>query len=396
MPKSKFIFLLINLQLLSFIIGALFIYTSDIHGFITLNKWKFQEPSIISAAFILYTVMFSYILFFIFNIRSKPHTLLYKSKFNISNRFLLIILILIYLCLVLYFGRTFRAKSDVLGKLIISPLSAIITVYLLCSVLTTTKQKYFNFVMIVLFSLGASGIGHLVVCLGLIILNFSQNSKQTNRFLIVISLGTLVFPLMLFYLIYYKYNLNLSFSSVIYLFGWILERLHVQVGLGVFLIENSFEGATYLNGLQLQIDSLKANFCKLWGCRFDVDYKSLNQYTFSLFYGGTFSKESPGASPLSFGSGVLLFGFWFGPLGASILINGLSHLFSGWHIFFGRQDTLKVIIIYVFVIKFMFFSPLSLLNIVDSYFVRVMIFVLAPIVYIAFNSKPNQKINSKL
>ena len=236
------------------------------------------EPSIISTAFILY-VMISYILFIIFNMRSKPHSVSYKGKLNISNRFLLIILILIYLCLILYFGRTFRAKSDVLAKLIISPLSAIITVYLLCSVLTTTRQRYFNLMMIVLFSLGASGIGHLIVCLGLIILNFSQDGKQNNRFLIVIFLGILVLPLMLFYLIYYKYRLTLSFSSVIYLFGWILERLHVQVGLGVFLIENSFEGVVYLNGLQLQIESLQANFCKLWGCRVDVDYKSLNQYS---------------------------------------------------------------------------------------------------------------------
>jgi hypothetical protein len=396
MPKNKFIFLLINLQLLSFILGALFIYLSDIHGFITQNKWKFQEPSMVSTVFILYTAMFSYIMFFIFNMHSKSHVISYKSRLNISNRLLLVMLVLIYLCLILYFGRTFRIQANVFGKLIISPLSAIITVYLLCSVLTTTRQKYFNFIMIFLFSLGASGIGHFIVCLGLVILNFWQDHKSNNRFMIVIFLSSLALPLMLFYLIYYKYGLSFSLSSVIYLFGWILERLHVQVGLGVFLIENSFEGATYLNGLKLSVDALQANFCKLWGCRFDVDYKSINQYAFSLFYGGIFSESSPGASPLSFGSGVLVFGYWFGPLGASIFINGLSHLFSGWHVFVGRKETFKVIIIYAFVIKFMFFSPLSLLNIVDPYFVRVLIFVLAPTVYIALNSKPNHKLKQRL
>ena len=72
-----------------------------------------------------------------------------------------------------------------------------------------------------------------------------------------------------------------------------------------------------------------------------------------------------------------------------------SVTFSGWHIFFGERhvkgDNNLRLCNQVYV-----FSPLSLLNIVDSYFVRVMIFVLAPAVYIAFNSKPNQKVNLRL
>ena len=216
-----------------------------------------------------------------------------------------------------------------------------------------------------------------------------KNEINFKLLLALLSFGALTLPLMLLYLVNYKYSSDFvfDFASVKYLMGWITQRLHVHVGSAVFLIENSFLGANYLNGFEIQIDALRANFCKLRGCQIDADYKSVNQYVFSLFYSGLFSKNSPGVSPLPFGSSVLMLGYWLGPIGASILINGMSHLFSGWHIFFARNEVIKVAVLYVFMFQFLFFSPLSLVNIIDPYFVRVLIFAVAPMIFLALTSK---------
>lgn len=382
MKKSSFVFILINLQLLTFILSCIFLKYFDFDTFGAANKWKFIEPSIATVVFIIYTIFFCYLFFLLSSIRITRYK---KSKINFHVKFkpfIIILCLAVYLLFVTFFGHSFRSTSNMFGKIIITPLQTFITVYLLLVVFTIDGRKLYKSILIFAFSLGASGVGHLSVCLGLFLLNIYSGVRSFYKFIFLGIVIVLFIPLVIYYLLYIKYvgTFTANLDTLNFLLGWIFQRLNVQSGLAVYLIENSYNGVRFLNGGEIQFKALIGNFCKVFGCAAETDFKSVNQYAFSIFYSESLTEDSPGASPLTFGSSILLVNFWIGPLVTALLINILSFVMSGWYIFFERHEYVRMVIFYTFILKFMFFSPIIIVNFIDPYFVRVFIFAAAPLI----------------
>ncbi len=376
---------------LIFIFQASIIFLIDANQIGNVYKWRFVSPSFISLTYLILSISGFYIAYFIYSyifLQRAPIRLNVKFKYkylpSISSKIFLLFVVMTYSILSIFvFTENYRLSGNAISMLVMGPLNTLLWSMTLVFIMSTNLTKKRNFILIFIgltgLILNMSGIGAFIIILALIFLYFLVNTNLSLKYLLLVFfLGALLTFITLIFVLIFKYGFELNDikkDNLLYLIGWIIQRLLTVPGSSIYLIENYYSSSPDF-GIFEAFNIFLNNFYKIIGANgIEPAYASLGQFNLSIFYSGN-SRLPAGASPGLLGGAIYFLPWYAAALLSGVILFLLLLIISiFWGIYFVKQNWFCNLIFFYFFIYYLLLNPYAWFSIIDPGLIKFSVFI---------------------
>lgn len=383
---------------LIFIIQALLIYFIDMSSIGNINKWRFVEPSYLTAIYFFLSLMGFFIFhMFILLVKQKfnktPSLFYFYNPTNFAKIIFYIVLIAYVLLSLFVFSDNYRKDSNALSMIIMTPLNTLLWSFILIFIfqLKDNMNRYSYLIIPGLFGLliNLSGVGSFTTLLAITLIYILINTNITPKSLILfILIGLFSSFLILLYVLITKYGFvisDLKIEDFYTLLGWVVQRILTVPGSSIFLIENYFSDIYYFNILS-SYEILISNFSKIFNFgHYESEFTALGAYNYSLFYSGS-GTVIAGTSPGLLGGAVFFIPWPVAAFFSGCILYVILYLSaSSWGLYISSTSTVIKFLFFYFVINYFLLNPYAWFSILDPGLIKFIVFLLAPKIFYNLN-----------